>query len=77
MKDGRFEKEDLDEMDYHRILLSLLLYKEVFTLEEFNQARDEMVEEKNKALEKELEESPGAKFLWEMMNGMVGKKDDE
>lgn len=70
MKDGRFEKSDLDAADHIRVLVALLVAKEVITSDEYTKFCDEVLEHKNKQLEQEIKDNPGMEFLLTMMSNL-------
>jgi hypothetical protein len=67
MKDGKLEVVDLTAKDHITALVSLLVYKEVITLKEYEEFRDVILNGRNRELESELEGNTGLNFLFNML----------
>jgi hypothetical protein len=67
MKDGKFEVADLDGKDHITALVSLLVYKDLITLKEYEEFRDVILKKKNEQLDKELQGNAGLKFVFDML----------
>jgi hypothetical protein len=70
MKDNKLEIKDLDVKDKLNALIICLVHSEVIKEDDYIKALEEILEFKNKQLEKELKDNPAAKLIFDMMQGL-------
>ncbi|GIN22560.1 hypothetical protein [Siminovitchia fordii] len=68
MKDGKFELKDLTPDEKVGALAALLISKKLITGKELSTVLNEVLDDKNEKLQKEFDENPGYKFLFDMLN---------